>query len=242
MHYTHLYSTRIQTTFDEDHSEILSVLRSAYKNDPKLELQLINYYRGLPVSYKAKIMGVENNSLELDVNPHQAVAISDEHYTFIRCKLFKQDIVAKAQSVSIKHKAVTLKQLCYVEIMAERRNQIRLKVLPPIEASYMSTQGSAQGKIIELSTAGTILTVDHCESIETGEEAMMNFTLPDASQNTPCVVEVSAKLITIIDDIRPSRYIFSLMPDKLSEKHIAKFIFNRQIEIVRELKDGSDIR
>lgn len=241
MDYTHLYSTRIQTSFDEDHSEIMSTIRAAYKSDPKLEIQLINYYKGLPVSYKARVMGVEHDSLELDVNPQQAVAISDEHYAFIRSKLFKYDLVAKAQYVNIKRKAVTLKQLCYVEIMAERRNHIRLKVYPPIDACYMSNQGAVHGSIVELSTAGAILTAGQSENVFTGVEAPLHFTLPDSELNIANCIEIPAKLITIIDEINPSRYIFSLSPDRPSEKHIAKFLFNRQIEIVRELRDSSDI-
>jgi hypothetical protein len=241
MNYTRLYSTRIIKTFDEDHSEIMTSLREAYEKDPNLEVQLINYYKGLPVSFNARVFGIDNDTLELDVNPLQAVAISDEYYTFIRSKIFKHDLVAKALYVNIKRKAVALKQLCYVVIMAERRNHIRLKVNPPLEATFMSKQGGVDCKVIELSTAGAIVLIENSGDIQTGEEAQLRFTLQDTDQNITQKVDITAKLITVIEEIKPSRYIFSLSADRTSEKHIAKFLFNRQIEIVRELKYSSDI-
>lgn len=241
MDYTHLYSTRIQTTYDDDHLDIISLLASAHRKNPALEVLLINYYKGLPVSFKAAVVAVGNDSLDLDVNPQQAVAISDGQYTFIRSGIFKHDLVAKAQYVSVKRKAVTLNRLCYVEIMAERRNHLRLKIVPPIAAFYVADQGTVHGLITELSTAGAIMTVESHEEISTGEEILLSFPLPDATVNATNILTVPAKLITVIDDVRPSRYIFGLSPDRITEKHIAKYLFNRQIEIVRELKDFSDI-
>ena len=48
MDYTYLYSTRIQKTFDEDQADILSIIRAEFAENPKFEVQLINYYKGLP--------------------------------------------------------------------------------------------------------------------------------------------------------------------------------------------------
>jgi c-di-GMP-binding flagellar brake protein YcgR len=241
MDYTNLYSTRIQKTLDEDQFEIMSILANALKNRPKLEIQLINYYKGMLVSFKAAVVEINNGIIELDVHSQQAVAISDEHYTFIRSKLFRHDIVAIAQSISIKRKAASLRQLCYVEILAERRNHLRLKLNPSIDAFYTSNQGVVRGSLIELSTAGTIMTVYNPTDMGMEDEAQLLFLLPYSDQNTTCNIKVSARLITILEDRRPFRYIFGFAADKISERHIAKYLFNRQLEIVRELKDTSDI-
>jgi c-di-GMP-binding flagellar brake protein YcgR len=241
MDFTSLYQTRLQSTFDEDHSAIMFSLRSAFYQDKKLELQLINYYKGMPVSFTAKVVGVEKGVLELDVNPQQAVAIADEHYTFIRSKLFRQDIVATAQNVSIKRKAVSLRQLCFVEILAERRNHIRLRLNQAVDALYASAEGTVRGKVIELSTTGTAMLVERSDDARIGEEAKLLFMLPDADTNTTCSVKVQATLIGISGNENRYHYKLKFTPDKVSERHIAKFLFNRQIEIVRTLKDNSEI-
>lgn len=241
MDYTNLYRTRIQKTFDEDQTEIFSRLSASLETKAGLEFQLINYYKGMLVSYKAVVVELDKGTVELTVNPQQAVAIAAEHYTFIRCALFKHDIVARAQYVDIKRKAVSLRQLCYVDILAERRNHIRLKLQPAINACLVVAQGEITGALVELSTAGTIMVADNPRRLDMEDVAKLHFILPDADQSTTCSLRVSARLITILDDSRPWRYIFSITADRNSERHIAKYLFNRQLEIVRELKDYSTI-
>jgi hypothetical protein len=241
MKYTNLYTTRIQKSFSEDYLNIMTTLKTAFKNDPKLEIQLINYYKGMPLSFNATISAINKDELELNVNPRQAVAISDDNYTFIRSKFFEHDIVAKAQHVDIKEKTVSLKQLGYVDIGAERRNYLRLRVHPPIEAQYISPNGNVRGEIIELSTAGTVMVVDYSVDIDTWEEGELHFQLHDAGCNTSCEINVPAKFITVLDYAMLPRFIFSFSADRISEKNISKFLYNRQSEIMRMLKEGCDI-
>ena len=108
MKYTHLYRTCIQKTLSDDQIDIMAAFKTALRNDPGLEVQLINYYKGMPLSFNATVTGVGRDELELRVNPRQAVAISDDNYTFIRSKLFKHDIVVKARHVNIREKTVSL--------------------------------------------------------------------------------------------------------------------------------------
>lgn len=242
MKYTHLYRTCIQKTLSEDQIDIMSAFKTALRNDPGLEVQLINYYKGMPLSFNATVAGVGRDELELRVNPRQAVAISDDNYTFIRSKIFKHDIVVKARQVNIKEKAVALYHPCYVEIGAERRNHIRLRVHPPIDAQYLTPEGKVRGELIELSTAGTIMVVDHTVDIDTWGDGKLSFQLPDADNiNTSCDIKVPARFITALEDGSLPRFIFGFTSDKTSERHIAKFLFNRQIEIMRMLRDGFDI-
>lgn len=237
MKYTNLYKTRVQKTVSDDKKDMMTIFSTAFKSDPKLEIQLINYYKGMPLSFNAKITAIDKDIIELNVYPQQAVAISDDHYTFIRSSLFKHDIVAKAHDVDIKQKSVSLSLISYAELCAERRNHIRLRVNPPIDAIYMSTQGTVRGEIVELSTAGTIMHVDHSVDVDTWEEGKLLFRLPGADQ----IIKIPAKFITVIDNAMPLLFIFGFTADSLTEKQIAKYLFNRQIEIIRMLKEGCEI-
>lgn len=241
MKYTDLFNTRIKKSTIEDNSEIMAVFVNALKNNPNLEVQLINYYKGLPLSFNAKITKIHNGILELQVYPQQAVAISDDNYTFIRSNLFEHDIVARAVDVDIRQKTVSLNRLCYVEICAERRNHIRLKVNPPIDALYVTSQGTVRGEIVELSTAGTIMVVDYSVDIDIVEGGKLLFKLPDVNNSTFTHIKVPARIITVLDKTMPLNFIFGIASDKTNEKIIAKYLFNRQIEIIRMLKDGCDI-
>ena len=241
MDYTYLYSTRIQKTFDEDQADILSVLKSELDKKKKLEVHLINYYKGMPVSFKAQLVDIDKDALDLDISPQQAVAISSEHYTFIRSKLFKHDILAKAQYVNIRRKAVSLRKLCYVEIMAERRNHLRLILEPPINAIFNSAAGVVTGKIVELSMAGARMVVEQpCDEV-LGQEAKLSMMMSDIGQDTSFNITLPAKVVSISDDIKPMQLMLLITPDLLSDRLISKYLIQRQIEIIREIKDASGL-
>jgi hypothetical protein len=242
MDYSYLYSTRIQKTFDEDQADILSVLKTELTKNPHLEIQLINYYKGMPVSFKARIFGIDKYSIDLDVDSAQVVAISLDHYTFIRSSLFTYDIIALAQYVNVRRKAILLRHLQYVEILAERRNHIRLELDPPISAVFLSSSGIIRGKLIELSMAGAVMSVVQPFDVVIGEEANLSIMLPDIDQNTTYNIKIPAILANVSDEMLPVRYKFSISADdRISDRVLAKYLYHRQVSIIRELKEASDL-
>jgi c-di-GMP-binding flagellar brake protein YcgR len=242
MDYTNLYSTRIQKSFDEDQADILAVLKSELSKNPQLEVQLINYHKGLPVSFKAKVASVDRDAVDLDVTAQQAVAISKERYTFIRSNLFKNPILAKAQYVSVRHKAVFLRKLCFIEIMAERRNHIRLELEPPINAIFNSSSGIVRGQIVELSMSGVVMVVAEPLEAVIGEEVNLSMMLPDTVQNTVYNIKFPAKIYKVAQEAGSTRLIICITSvDRISDRVMAKYLFNRQIEIIHEIKDASEL-
>lgn len=242
MDYSYLYSTRIQKTFDEDQADILSALRSEIAKNPKLEVQLINYHMGLPVSYKAKVAGIDKDALDLDVTPQQAVAISTERYTFIYSKIFKHPILARAQYVSVKHKAVSLRKLCFVEIMAERRKHLRLELDPPISALFNSSTGIVRGGLIELSLGGAVMVASKSSDEGIEEELNLSIMVPDIEQNTTYNIKLPSRIVKITEESNLRQYTFAFTTDdRICDRVIAKYLFHKQIEIIRKLKDDSEL-
>lgn len=229
-----LYSTRIQKTFDEDHNEILGILKA----NPKANLKLINYYKGLPLSYNATIAGLDRGVLDLDVQPEQAFTIEHERYAFIRSPLFRFDLFAQAQYVNVRKHAASFVKFCYVEIMAERRNFLRLELDKALDAKIFANETSCSGKLHDISLSGLNIMLDDFSSIGKEAEASVSFRLTDLECNTPIDVNLPSRLVTISDDTRPYSYRFSISPDRYSERTISRYIFQRQIEIIREIKDA----
>lgn len=242
MDYTYLYSTRIQNTFDEDQADILSIIHAELVKNQKLEVQLINYYKGMPVSYKAKVVGIDKNALDLDISPEQAVAMLAERYTFIRSNLFRSVILAHAQYLSIKHKAVSLRKLCYVEIMAERRKHIRLELEPPLKAVFYSSSGVVRGELVELSMGGAIMTVTEPFDGVIGEETTITVMVPDAEQNTTYNIKLPSILVDVLDGVCPRQIRLSITADdRISDRVIAKYLYYRQVDLIRELKEATEL-
>lgn len=235
MNVTDLYSTRIQKSFDEDQEEIISILRGK----PKQVLKLINYYNGLPFSYPATIASIERGIVDMDVRIEQAYAIQKCSSTFIRSPLFKYDVFARAQYVNIQRMAASFVKFSYVEIMAERRNFIRLVPDPHPEAAIKSDLGIFTGSVYDLSLSGVNILVPISCPLEVGAETTVSFSVTNSDQTvTIQLAAVPARLIAIIGDTLPREHRFVITPDKNLERQLSQYIFKRQVEIINEVKSA----
>lgn len=230
-----LYSTRIQKSFDEDQADIIAILKSA---PPKTVLRLINYFKGMPVSYSATINSVERNTVDLDLQGEQAFTVEDSRSAFIRSPLFKFDVFATAQYVNVKKRAATFTKLSYVEIVAEQRNFIRINPDPPPVVVIETPEGTIEGHLFDISLTGLNILVENFCEIERGSEVKIKSTFQNVERDLTVNLNVTAKLVTIKDHLRPYSYIFTFRSDKELERQLSQYVFKRQVEIIREIKDA----
>lgn len=240
MDFTSLYSTRIQANFDDDQAVILKTFYDNCPSTSGLKVTLTNYYKGLPIIYPATILAVERGNLDLDVNSQQAVAIASDHYTLIRSKLFTFPIVAHVQYVNIKKHAVSLNKLCFVEVLAEKRAAVRLDLDPPVKATIQFDGQGIAGELVDISTQGIAVTVGGYLTLEIGAEISVKFMLADPVLMKQTLIKVPATLVGIDDSASPYRYKFRISPEKHQEQLISRYSFQRQVEIIRGLKELVD--
>ena len=237
MDFTSLYSTRIQTTFDDDQAVILKTFLEKHATKGGLKVNLTNYYSGLPIIYPATILGVEHGSLDLDVNPQQAIAMASDHYTLIRSTLFSDPIVAHVQYVNIKKHVASLTKLCFVEVLAEKRAAVRLNLDPPVRATIQYENQDIAANLVDISTQGLAMTVDDFAMLEVGTEMSIRFMLPDSVLLKQTLIKVPATLVDIVGSASPCSCRFRISPEKHQEQMISRYIFQRQVEIIRGLKE-----
>ncbi|MDR3579267.1 MAG: PilZ domain-containing protein [Oryzomonas sp.] len=234
-----IYSSRVVRSFEEDQAEILATLKNALAGKKLPAFKLINYFKGLPLTYAATLDAVEHGILDLDVQPQQAVAMAADHYTLIRCKLFPHDIAAHVQYVNVPRHAVSLSKLRFVEIMAERRSSVRLDLAHPTQAAFPFQGQDMHGRLSDISTGGAAINTDEYLDMPTGNETILRFLLPDPTQDKLLPLKVEAKLVHIEGHASPYSYRFAIHPEKLLEQQLSRYIFQRQIEIIRDLKDAA---
>ena len=197
MDHSYLYSTRIEKTFDEDNAEIISTFKQELLINPRLNVRLINYYKGLPVSYPARVVSVEKDIIDLDVIPHQIFTMEEPRYTFIRSKALKRDVYAKVQYANIKRSAISLRKFCYVEIMAERRDYLRLEMDTHPNALLITSEGVVRGQLTELAINGACIKIEQPCDLEIDAEITLCFMLHSIHQNLDYNVKSKAKLVGI---------------------------------------------
>jgi hypothetical protein len=229
-----LFSTRIQKSFDDDQAEILSILKA----NPHAKLKLINYYKGMPIAYPAFIVSVERGILDLEVKPEQAFAIEHSRSAFIRCPLFKYDVFARAQYANAKREAASFNRFSYAELVAEQRNFIRVVPDPYPHVQIHSSSGVIEGKVDDVSLTGVSVLIDYSCDLERGMELPINFVLKNVEHPEPINVKLPARLVAIKGDKLPREYKFAIDPGKTLEQQLSQYIIQRQIEIIKELKQA----
>jgi hypothetical protein len=241
MDFTSLYSTRIKTNFDDDQVEILNMFKQKVASKDASKVTIVNYYKGLPIIYPATVLGVDRGNLDLDINPQQAVAIASDHYTLIRCKQFTNDILAHVQYVNIKKHAVSLNKLCYVDLLAEKRGAVRLNLEPPVRATIKHEDQAFPGELLDISVQGIAISVESFLPLDSGTEVSVKFMLPDPVLQKQTLILVPATLVSVGGISSPYRATFRIAPEKHQEQLISRYSFQRQVEIIRDLKEVSGV-
>ena len=165
--------------------------------------------------------------------------MATDHFTLIRCKLFPHDIAAHVQYVNVPRHAASLSKLCFVEIMAERRSSVRPELAYPTQAAFPFQEQDMSGRLFDISTSGTAISFDRYFDMPPGSETVLHFMLPDLTQNKLFPIKVDARLVHIDGNASPYNYCFAIYPEKPVEQQLSRYIFQRQIEIIRDLKDAA---
>jgi hypothetical protein len=217
----------------KDCDSIMEILKNIHSGRLKNDLKLLNFIREVPVSFSATLEDVDRDRVELTVNQSQAVLMRHDKYTLIRSSHFPSGygvhaFVALANATTC---AAILVRFAYVQIRADRRNAVRVQVHAKITGTFFGPSGKVSGELIDISLGG--LSIEVRGRLDAGVEETGSFscTLPTG------LLEVPARVLKIIDDDDGRRIVLVIDAQKKMETYISQFIFNEQIEIIKELKE-----
>lgn len=233
----HFYRPVIKKTAEEDCADIVFGFRDIIKSGSPVALRLVNYYKGLPISYPATLVEMSNGVLELDVHQQQAVALESTRWTFVKCARFPHSLLAEVKDVDVRRMMASLHNFSYVEILAEQRTSLRLELEPPGDAEILIDGGAVQGKVQDISLGGFSIRPEKPCELAKGGVVRLKVMVPNLLQNTQTAVEIDSRIIEVTADDYGGICRFSISSDPQAEGIISRFIFQRQVDIVRELKE-----
>lgn len=231
------YRAAIKKTIEDDCAEILTGFSDVIKRGTRVGLRLVNYYKGLPISYPATLVEVSGAVLELDVHPQQAVALGMSGRTCLKCSHFDLPLLAEVKDADVRRMMASLHRFSYVELMAEQRASLRLELDPPCEAEIKSEAGTLAGKVLDVSLGGFSIRTSGPSKLAKGDEVMLRVMIPNLLQNCLTPLQVSATAVDSASEATGDVCRFSICSDAQSESLISRFIFQRQVELIRELKE-----
>ncbi|UFS72306.1 PilZ domain-containing protein [Geomonas sp. RF6] len=221
----------------EDSARILSILSAIQEGKLKNDLRLVNYFHEVPLSYAATVVSVAPGAVELEVHQHQAVAISLAKLTVLKSSHFPQDVIASVVDVSVKHSLVRMNRFAFGILRAERRMSVRVRLDDHIRADFSSPDEQASGTLEDMSLSGVSVVIDGTSRPFAGSvKGDLTVELPTGT------VTVQASLLKLRQVPKGWRAVFQISAGRVEEESIARFIMQRQVAIIRELKDHPELK
>lgn len=217
----------------KDSNAILEVFRAIKAGRLRNDVKLLNYIREVPVSYAATIENIADDRIELTVHENQAVMMKHDKFTLIRSSHFPSEFgvhsfVALANPT--KGKAI-LVRFAYAQIRAERRTAVRVEVHHRITGTFTGPSGEFSGELLDISVNGASLKT--LVTVPAGPDESGRFTCPLPNG----MLDVPARFLRQIESSELRKAVLILETAGKMESVVSQFIFNEQIDIIRELKE-----
>lgn len=218
-----------------DSAQIIGVLAAIKEGRLKNDLMLLNFFREIPVSYPASVETLEEKFVELLVHQIQAVVISFEKVTVIKTSHLPRDVIANVNYVNVEKSRIVLSNFSYALVRADRRMSVRVELREQIYASFIFQDREVRGKLHDMSLTGVSIDVTDDPQIALSERGELAVTLPTE------VIMVDATLLKVLTTLEGYRLVFEMEATRATEMNISQYIFRRQLEIIKELKDHPGI-
>lgn len=230
------YDKAVRGTEREDMLVIIQFLHGMIGH----KFSFLNYYKEIPVSYDATLLSVENEMAEFAIHEYQAKIINREKKTLIyshSLSPFPEDMIGEAFYVSSAKKRVILCNFGYANIRSDMRRFVRVLLDNPVEAELVFEGDILKGNVKDLSLGGAAISTMSDELLVPGLDINMFLKLPELNGNSVLEVAMSATILKVVGTTAPFSCLIEFHAEKHSQQQIAYYINQRQVEIIKELKD-----
>jgi hypothetical protein len=201
----------------------------------------LNYYKEIPVSYNARLVSVDNEMAEFEVHEYQAKVISLEKKTLIRAhpkSPIPDDLVGEVFYVNIARKRVILTRFHYAKIRSDLRRYVRVC----LEGRRADVDIYLENDIVvasvrDISIGGISLLLADTVGMMPGMEVNLMLKLEAPDEATLREIGTACTVTRLLGDAPPYTCILEFHPDRHSQQALAYYINQRQVEIIRELKE-----
>jgi len=200
----------------------------------------LNYYKQIPVSYDATLLNVENEMAEFELHEYQAKVIHMDRKALIYAHKdcpFKEDILGEAFYINTAKKKVILCKFEYAKIRSDMRRFVRVMLDRPVEADMILEDDIVKGNVKDISLGGAAMHLMSRDRIIPGMDLNLFLKLPDISSGAITEVGMSASVVKVSGESAPFDCILEFHPEKHSQQQISYYINQRQVEIIKELKE-----
>jgi hypothetical protein len=230
-----------QNTLVPEADEQLSFMgrfQEIFARDAAASLTLINIYQELPITHPASISDIRGKHLELNTSELQLAAILYCNEVYIRSPFFDLPVLGQLESIDIRRGLVRLSNFCYAELQAENRETVRVRFKRPTSIIIYSDSNRVSGVIHDISLGGCRIDTLVRTGLEGAQEIEVELKVIDKITGQPNCTRIPSSIAGIYGDSAPFKCIFCFQHTSQSEQFLSVLINQRQLEIVKELRDS----
>jgi hypothetical protein len=225
--------------------EILTIFRQIASEGRRI--RLLNLYKGIPISYAARIASIGDASVTVQTEKIQLVCMYREKETFIQHVKFPHLVRAGVVMVDTDKVHGLLSHFSYQPERIGELTRVRVQPARTISSVLVSegTQKLVSGELVDISLDGVAVKVDQRElsnACQPGETVQIQIHLPKSIPFQEGPDQIPLDLSGSIANIKTGlpdgkcRIGVQLHPESPARLDLAHFITQRQTELLREIR------
>lgn len=228
------YSEKIISSKADDEAAILSLFRDINTSDPSADFSFTNIYKELPISNHGRIFDVKDRNVEFKTCPMQFAAINYCMESIIQAPFLNTSILGRLVYLDATHQLVSLGNFSYAEVHINKRAAVRVRLKIPLNVNLNVDGNKVSGVIRDVSMIGCCVTTPVGPLLEGANSISLHLKL--IHDNNPMEAHIPARFLRMSDG---PMYKCAMQFEHTAgtEKVLSIFVYQRQLEIIRELKE-----
>ena len=233
-----VYQLKTISSKSDDEQAIVYLLRQLCVSDKTRTINLSNVYKEIPISNIGKIVEVRGSSVVISTNELQLSAIRACGETFIGLKHFAKSFLCRPTEYDLHDLTVTLNGFSFAHLYNYLRETVRVRLSRPMNVVLRRDKNVFSGTILDISLGGCGMNVLTTYGFDGAPDGGLKLKLKLVDPATFQMVEadVPCAVIRVDQTDRPFKVALKFVHDKHTEEVVSRFIQQRQVEILKEIR------
>jgi hypothetical protein len=201
-------------------------------------ITLTNIYKEIPITCPATLCEIKGHHLELQTSELQIAAIAQCQEAYIQSPLVGLPILGKLDDIDIRRSTVQLSNFSYRQLHVNSRSTVRVRFKKPISIIAYAGSNKISGVIHDISLGGCCINTLIRHGLENAADLQIALKLMDHATGLGLSMQIPCSLVRITGNSPPFMCILRFNHTTQSEQLLSIYINQRQLEILKELRES----
>ncbi len=222
----------------QEQQAFIDKFQELFSADRDPGITLTNVYKEIPITYPASICEIRGHHIELQTCELQLAAISQCSEAYIQSPLVDAPVLARMDRIDVRMHTVLLSNFCYRQLHVNSRSTVRVRFKKPISIVAQAGPNKISGVIHDISLGGCCISTLVKYGVENEQELKLALKLMEYASGQGLSMLIPSIVIRITGDRPPFLCALRFNHTPHSEQLLSIYINQRQLEILKELRDS----